>query len=54
MGYDVGIYTIKLTKDGKEVGVWKGKFVVVAVKEKDKKWRFQAESYNSLKPPNKK
>ena len=50
MGSDVGIYTIYFYKDGKAVNTSKGKFVVVAVKGKDKKWRFQVDGYSSLKP----
>ena len=50
LAYDVGIYTIRQYKDGKEVGTGDGKFVVVAVKEKDNKWRFQVDGYSSLKP----
>lgn len=50
LGYDVGIYTIRQFKDGKEIGTGKGKFVVVAVKEKDGKWRFQVDGYSGLKP----
>lgn len=50
LGYDVGIYTIRQFKDGKEVGTGQGKFVVVAVKEKDGKWRFQVDGYSGLKP----
>ena len=51
MGYDVGIYTIDFYKDGKKINDSKGKFVVVAVKGKDKKWHFQVDGYSSLKPP---
>jgi uncharacterized protein (TIGR02246 family) len=52
MGYDVGIYTLRSFKDGKETGApGKGKFVVVAVKEKDGKWRFQLDAYNDLPRP---
>lgn len=54
MGYDVGVYTIRQYKDGKEVGVGQGKFVVVAVKDKDGKWRFQVDGYSNLKPEPKK
>lgn len=54
LGYDVGIYTIRQYKDGNEIGTGKGKFVVVAVKEKDGKWRFQVDGYSGLKPPEKK
>ena len=51
MGYDVGIYTIDFFKDGKKVGESKGKFVVVAVQDKDKKWRFQVDGYSALEQP---
>jgi len=50
MGYDVGIYTINFYKDEKVVNVSKGKFVVVTIHGKDKKWRFQVDGYSSLKP----
>ncbi len=50
LGYDVGIYTIRQYKDGKEVGMGQGKFVVVAVKEAGGKWRFQVDGYSDLKP----
>lgn len=50
MAYDVGIYTLRSFKDGKEIGMGQGKFVVVAVKEKDGKWRFQVDGYSGLKP----
>ncbi len=50
IGYDVGIYTIKYYEDAKLVDTSKGKFVVVAVKGKDKKWRFQVDGYSALKP----
>jgi uncharacterized protein (TIGR02246 family) len=50
LAYDVGIYTIRQFKDGKEAGKGDGKFVVVAVKEKDGKWRFQVDGYSDLKP----
>lgn len=53
MGYDVGIYTIRQYKDGKEVGLGQGKFVVVAVKDKDGRWRFQVDGYSDLKPQKK-
>lgn len=51
MGYDVGVYTLHYYKDGKMLSEHKGKFVVVAIKGKDKKWRFQVDGYSSLKPP---
>lgn len=50
MGYDVGVYTLRSFKDGKEVGMGQGKFVVVAVKEKDGKWAFHVDGYSGLKP----
>ncbi len=51
LAYDVGVYTIRQYKDGKEAGTGKGKFVTVVVKEKDGKWRFQVDGYSGLKPP---
>lgn len=53
MGYDVGIYTIRRYKDGKEVGKGQGKFVVVALKQTDGTWRFQVDGYSNLKPAKK-
>jgi len=54
LAYDVGIYTIRQYKDGKQVGdAGQGKFIVVAVREKDGKWRFQVDGYSDLKPPKK-
>jgi uncharacterized protein (TIGR02246 family) len=54
LGYDVGIYTIRQYKDGKQTGTaGQGKFVTVAVREKDGKWRFQVDGYSNLKPPKK-
>lgn len=53
MGYDVGIYTLRTVKDGKEIGKGQGKFVVVAVKDADGKWRFQVDGYSGLKPEKK-
>lgn len=50
LGYDVGVYTLRSFKDGKEVAVSQGKFVVVAVKEKDGKWAFNVDGYSALKP----
>ncbi len=50
LGYDVGIYTLRIFKDGKQMGSGQGKFVVVAVKDKDSKWRFQVDGYSGLKP----
>ncbi len=50
IGYDVGIYTLRTFKDGKELSKGQGKFVVVAVKDRDGKWRFQVDGYSGLKP----
>ncbi len=50
MGYDVGIYTLRSFKDGKETGMGQGKFVVVAVKDKVGKWTFHVDGYSDLKP----
>ena len=50
LAYDVGIYTLRSFKDGKEINSGSGKFVVVAVREKDGKWRFQVDGYSGLKP----
>jgi uncharacterized protein (TIGR02246 family) len=48
LAYDVGIYTIRQYKDGKEVSKGNGKFVVVAVRDNGK-WRFQVDGYSDLK-----
>jgi len=53
LAYDVGIYTIRQYKDGAQVGAGQGKFVTVAVRAKDGKWRFQVDGYNDLKPEKK-
>lgn len=54
LGYDVGVYTIRQFKDGKPVGdAGQGKFITIAVREKDGKWRFQVDGYSDLKPPKK-
>ena len=50
LAYDVGIFTIRQYKDGKEVSSGSGKFFVAAVSEKDGKWRFQVDGYSDLKP----
>jgi uncharacterized protein (TIGR02246 family) len=50
LAYDVGIYTIRQHKDGKEAGIGKGKFVTVAVRDKNNNWRFQVDGYSDLKP----
>lgn len=53
LGYDVGIYTLRQYKDGKEISSGQGKFVVVAIKDKSGKWLFQVDGYNGLEPPKK-
>jgi ketosteroid isomerase-like protein len=50
LAYDVGVFTIRQFKDGKEINIGSGKFVVVAVREKDGRWRFQVDGYSGLKP----
>lgn len=50
IGYDVGIFTLRTFKDGKEINSGRGKFVVVMVKDADGKWRFQVDGYSGLKP----
>lgn len=50
LAYDVGIFTIRQYKDGKEVSSGSGKFFVAAIREKDGKWRFQVDGYSDLKP----
>lgn len=53
MAYDVGIYTIRQMKDGRQIGESQGKFVVVAVREKSGKWFFQVDGYSNLMPEKK-
>jgi uncharacterized protein (TIGR02246 family) len=47
LAYDVGIYTLETSSGDKVLQTSKGKFVVVAVKQKGK-WRFQLDSYSNL------
>ena len=52
LAYDVGIYTLTSFNDKGEARTSKGKFMVVAKREKDGVWRFQVDGYNDLpKPP---
>ena len=51
LGYDVGIYTLQSSKDGKILGEDQGKFIVVTRKMKDGFWKFELDSYSGLKPP---
>ena len=54
LGYDVGIYTLQSSKDGKVLGEDQGKFVVVSRKMKDGAWKFELDSYSGLKSPERK
>ncbi|MBX3294116.1 MAG: hypothetical protein KF762_00140 [Acidobacteria bacterium] len=48
MAYDVGIYIIRtFNKQGTEIGVGKGKFVVVGIRTNDK-WMFQVDGYSAM------
>jgi len=52
LAYDVGVYTLVSTNEKGESRQGKGKFVVVARREKDGLWRFQVDGYSDLpKPP---
>lgn len=46
--YDVGIYALTSFNDKGEARTSKGKFMVVAKREKDGVWRFQVDGYNDL------
>lgn len=50
LGFEVGIYTIKSFKDGKQIGSGQGKFLVVT-KKIGNKWFFRFDGYSNL--PNK-
>ncbi len=52
LAYDVGAYTLTSFNEKGEAHTSKGKFVVVAKREKDGVWRFQVDGYSDLpKPP---
>jgi uncharacterized protein (TIGR02246 family) len=51
MAYDVGIYTLTTTDAAGKSTSGQGKFVVVAVKEKNGEWRFQVDGYSDLAKP---
>lgn len=51
MAYDVGIYTLTQTDLAGKSSTGQGKFVVVAVKEKNGEWRFQVDGYSDLAKP---
>lgn len=48
LAYDVGIYTLTSTDAKGKSSIGRGKFVVVAVKEKGDIWRFQVDGYSDL------
>ena len=48
LAYDVGIYTLVMTDATGRTQRSSGKFVVVAKRESDGKWRFQVDAYNDL------
>ena len=48
MAYDVGEYTYTRTVAGKAPVTARGKFVVVALKGKDRKWKFQVDGYSGI------
>lgn len=52
MGYEIGIYTLTMFKDGSRIGQGQGRFVVVT-KKAGKNWQLQLDTYNEL-PPEKK
>lgn len=52
MAYDVGIFSLTQTDAAGKSSTGQGKFVVVAVKEKDGDWRFQVDGYSDLAKPN--
>ena len=47
-GYDVGVFELKYSKEGKIVTEAKGKFVVVNARGKDGTWRFAVDAYSDL------
>lgn len=51
MGYDVGVYTLTQTDPAGRTSTGNGKFVVVAVKDRED-WLFQVDGYNGLAKPN--
>ncbi len=52
LGYELGIYTLKTFKDGKQIGIGQGKFFVVT-KKIGKKWFFRFDGYSGLEPEKK-
>lgn len=47
LGYDIGVYTLTISKDGTQVHQGKGRFIVVT-KKVGGKWYFQLDTYNNL------
>lgn len=47
---DVGIFTLWIVKEDGERDKFRGKFVVVARKDKDGQWRFHVDSFSDLPP----
>ncbi len=48
---DVGTYTLIRARQSKEIRRARGKFVVVAERDTDGVWRFRADGYSGLEPP---
>ena len=49
IGHEVGIYTLNIFKEGKQIQSGQGKFFVVTKKIGDK-WHFKFDGYSDLKP----
>lgn len=47
LGYDVGIYTITTFKNGENLGIGQGKFIVIT-KKAGNLWRFRFDGYSGL------
>lgn len=48
LGYDVGIYKLASTNANGEATTSRGKFVVIAVKQKNGDWKFQLDAFSGL------
>lgn len=48
MGYDVGVYSLTSTGKGGATQTSRGKFVVIALKMKNGRWKFQLDSYSNM------
>jgi uncharacterized protein (TIGR02246 family) len=51
MAYDVGIFTLTQYDSAGKSNSGQGKFVVVAVKQKNGEWRFQVDGYSDMAKP---